>query len=151
MVLETPDWINVVATTSDARIVLVQQYRFGVGELTFEPVGGIVDPGEDPLDAARRELLEETGFGGGKWRYLGSVHVNPAFHDNLCHHWLAEDVELLQEPTPDEGEVIDVHLLSLDQLQAAVINGQVTHSLGLSALSRVFPLWELPHIVAKPY
>ena len=148
MVLESPDWVNVVAVTADGKIVIVEQFRFGVGELTMEPAAGIIDPGEEPLDAARRELLEETGFGSGNWRYLGSVQANPAYQENSCHHWLAEDVVSLQAPTPDAGEAIRVHLMTLDEIKAAIAAGQLRHPLALSALSRVFPLWELPYVPA---
>jgi len=146
LVLETSDWVTVVAVTVDGKIVMVEQYRFGVGELTIEPVAGMVDEHEDSLDAAKRELLEETGFGEGAWRYLGSVQANPAIHDNLCHHWLVEDVVFMQDPTPDSGEAIRVHLMTLDEVKDAIAGGRLQHSLGLSALSRVFPLWEYPLI-----
>lgn len=146
MVLETPDWVNVVALTADGKIVMVEQYRFGIGDLTIEPVAGIVDPGEDSLDAGKRELREETGFGEGRWRYLGSVQANPAFHDNLCHHWLAEDVVPVQAPAPDAGEAIRVHLMTLAEIRQSIAAGGLRHPLGLSALSRVFPLWELPAV-----
>ena len=79
MVLEAPDWVTVVAVTSDERVVMVEQFRFGVGRLTTEPVAGMVDPGEDSLAAGKRELLEETGFGEGRWRYLGSVRFTITF------------------------------------------------------------------------
>ncbi len=146
MVLETTDWVNIVAITSDGLIVMVEQYRFGVGELTIEPAAGMIDPGEDSLDAAKRELAEETGFGKGNWRYLGSVQANPAIHDNLCHHWLVEGVEAMQAPAPDEGEAIRVHLMTLDDIREAIAVGKLKHPLGLSALSRVFPLWDLPYV-----
>lgn len=145
MVLEAPDWVTVVAVTKDNRIVMVEQFRFGVGVLTTEPVAGTVDPGEDSLEAAKRELLEETGFGEGRWRYLGSVQANPAIQDNLCHHWLAEEVVAVQEPAPDAGEAIRVHLMTLEEIKGAITLGTLRHPLGLSALSRVFPLWDLPY------
>lgn len=144
VVFEAPDWVNVVAVTTDGKIVMVEQYRFGIGALTIEPVGGLIDAGEGSLEAAKRELLEETGFGAGNWRYLGSVQANPAILNNLCHHWLAEDATLVQAPTPDDGEAIGVHLMTLEEVKQAIADGLCLHSLGLSALSRVFPLWELP-------
>ncbi len=150
MVFETPDWVNVVAITADQRIVMVEQYRFGAGDLTLEPVAGIVDVGEKSLAAGQRELLEESGYGNGRWSYLGSVQPNPAFHDNLCHHWLAEDVVSLRSPQPDEGEAIRVHLMTLDEVRHAIATGRLRHTLGLSALSRVFPLWELPNVLPDP-
>ena len=149
VVLETPDWVTVVAVTTDGKIVMVEQYRFGVGDLTTEPVAGMVDEREDSLDAAKRELLEETGYGKGTWRYLGSVQANPAIHNNLCHHWLVEDVVFIQDPTPDSGEAIRVHLMTLNEVRKAIADGRLKHPLGLSALSRVFPLWELPFTHAE--
>lgn len=146
MVLEAPDWVNVVAITGDHKFVMVEQYRFGISDLSTEPVAGLIDEGEDSLTAGKRELLEESGYGGGRWRYLGSVQANPAIHNNLCHHWLAEGVERIQEPSPDAGEAIRVHLMTLDDIRDAISSGDFRHPLGLSALSRVVPLWDLPYV-----
>lgn len=142
MVLEAPDWISVVATTEDGDIVMVEQYRFGIEDLTIEPVGGLVDEGEEPIDAAKRELLEETGFGGGQWQSLGVVQANPAIHNNLCHLWHADGVRSIREQRLDPGEAIEVHLMSIDEVRGAVADGRFLHPLGQAAMSRVYQLWD---------
>lgn len=144
LVLESGDWVNLVALTGDRKVVLVRQHRFGVGYATLEPPGGMVDPGEDSLAAARRELREETGYGGGRWRYLGAVEPNPAYHDHLCHHWLAEDVQREGAPQPTAGEALEVVLWSPEQVVAAARAGEIRHSLALSVFARVFDLWPRP-------
>lgn len=150
LVLESADWVNVVALTPEGKAVMVEQFRFGIGGLTIEPPAGIVSPGEDSLTSARRELLEETGYAGDKWHYLGSVQPNSAFHDNLCHHWLAEDVIAVQSPEPESGEAIRVHLMTIEDIRRAMRAGSLRQALALSVLSRVFPLWDLPSIQRCP-
>ena len=146
VVLESVDWVNMVALDGAGQSVMVRQYRFGTGVTTLETPGGMVDPGEDSLTAARRELLEETGYSGGRWRYLGAVEPNPAIHNHLCHHWLAEGVERTQDPEMGAGEVIEVECLSETQVGHAVRSGEIKHALALSALSRVFTLWPRPFV-----
>jgi len=148
IVLESVDWVNVVALTEDGRSVMIRQFRFGVGYATLEVPGGMVDPGEDPLTAARRELEEETGYGGGIWHYLGSVEPNPAFHDHLMHHYLARDVVRIGEQDLSGGEAIRVQLMAEADVAAAVRSGELRHALVLSALSRVFDLWPRPWVQA---
>ena len=104
----------------------------------------MVDAGESSRDAAARELLEETGYAGGAWSYLGAVEPNPAFHDHLCHHWLARDVELTREPEPGPGESIVVRVMTLGEVREEMQRGRLQHVLALSALGRVFPLWDSP-------
>ncbi|MYE14049.1 MAG: NUDIX hydrolase [Gammaproteobacteria bacterium] len=141
LVLESVDWVNCVALTASGLSVMVEQYRFGLGACTLETPGGMVDPGETPLDAAQRELLEETGYGGGTWRSLGAVEPNPAIHPHLCHHFLAEGVERLGAPDPGLGEAIHVHLATQEEIRTAMRDGRLRHVLALSALARVFDLF----------
>ncbi|GAC1549517.1 MAG: hypothetical protein NVS3B10_12830 [Polyangiales bacterium] len=84
-----PDWCNVVPLTDDGKVVLVRQHRWGTDAASLEIPGGIVDPGEAPLDAARRELREETGYDAGELVSLGAVDPNPALQGNRLHMFLA--------------------------------------------------------------
>jgi len=140
MVIETPDWVNVVAVTRGRELILVRQYRFGVEHVSTEIPGGVIDPGESPEEAARRELREETGYTSESWSSLGFVEPNPAFHDNRCHFYLAEDAELTHEVELDAGEDLSMELWPLDEVPRRIRDGEVTHSLALIALSRVLDL-----------
>ncbi len=139
-VLESPDWVNVVALAPDGKVVVVRQYRFGMGQVTTELPSGIVEPGEASLAAAQRELQEETGYATDSWEYLGAVEANPAFLDNHCHHWLARKAIQVGLPTPDEGENLQVLEMRREELQREIAEGRMRHSLTFSALARVFDL-----------
>lgn len=108
--LECPDWVNVVALDRRGpvpQVLLVRQYRFGGGLVSLEFPGGVVDPGESPAAAARRELLEECGCTAGTWFHLGSINPNPAFMTNQAHSWLALDLDIRQDRTDlDELEIL---------------------------------------------
>lgn len=134
-VLESPDWVNVVAVTNDDQVVLIRQYRFGTGEVTLEIPGGIVEPRDTPMMAAVRELREETGYVGDKVTHIGSVRPNPAFINNTCHTFLVENVFPDGAPDMDSAEDIEVVLRPLDQIPELVAQGLIDHALVLNALT----------------
>lgn len=150
IILESVDWVNVVALDDQGRSLMIRQFRFGVGYTTLETPGGMVDPGEDSKTAAARELLEETGYASNRWTYLGAVEPNPAYHNNLCHHWLAEEVFMANAQDLGDGESIALEFMTQLQVRECVQSGELKHALALSALSRVFPVWPVPFAQADP-
>ncbi|KQC11750.1 MAG: hypothetical protein APR63_12205 [Desulfuromonas sp. SDB] len=140
VILDTPDWVNVIAVTEDNRIILVEQFRFGAAMKSLEVPAGLIEPGEAHLQAAKRELSEETGYTSEQWEYLGFVKPNPAFLNNRCHFWLARNVQLTEQPRPDPGENLKVKLITSRELKQAVIDGKINHSISIAALSRIFDL-----------
>lgn len=137
-VLESMDWVNVIPITPDDLIVLIRQYRHGTREITLEIPGGIVEPGDSPEEAARRELREETGFEGAEMVSIGRVHPNPAFLNNHCFTYVARDVVRTGTQTQDEKEDIEVLLRPASEIPDLIRQGQITHSLILAAFYRFY-------------
>lgn len=142
-VLQAPDWVNVVALTPAGKLVVVEQYRFGCGEVTVEIPAGIIEAGEDSRQATVRELAEETGYTSDKWDYLGWVAPNPAYLDNRCHHWLAREAELTRSPALEVGEDLQAFELSLEEIKGEIAAGRFRHSLAVTALAHVLDLRDL--------
>lgn len=135
-VSELPDWVNVIAITKDGRFVIEEQYRHGIQRVCFELCAGDVDRGEEPLAAARRELLEETGYSGGAWTYLGAFAPNASGADNICHSFLAEGVEKMADQHLEKTEDISVRLISEKEMMKLLQNDQIPE--GVMAA----PLWK---------
>ena len=141
-VLEYPSWVNVIARDREGRFVMVRQYRHGLGAMSTELVAGVVEAGEEPEAAARRELMEEAGYGGGRWTLQAVISGNPSTTNNLTYCFLAEDVELLGSQHLDATESIEPLLLSRDELMDLMMSDEMKQSLMLAPLWRYFYLTE---------
>jgi ADP-ribose pyrophosphatase len=128
-VIEAPDWINVIPLTEDGRVVLIEQYRHGTGEVSLEIPGGMVDAGESPRDAAARELLEETGYEAGEVVFLGRTRPNPAIQDNWIHTFVARGIVYRREPLNAGTEQTVVRVVPLERIPSLIAEGKITHSL----------------------
>lgn len=132
-VVESPDWVNVVAITPGNQVVLIEQYRHGTGSVTIEIPGGTVDPGESPIEAAKRELLEETGYASHNWVCIGKVNPNPAMQNNACYTFLARDAREVQAQSFEGTEDIAVSLIPTSNIPNLVSEGKITHALVIAA------------------
>ena len=130
VILDCPDWVNVVALTPDGRLVMVEQYRHGSETVELEIPGGVMDPGEnDPVAAGLRELREETGYAGTGARLLGVILPNPAFIRNKCHTVLVEQCEMKHPTAFDPGEDLATRLVPVAEIPRLLAGGQIQHSL----------------------
>jgi ADP-ribose pyrophosphatase len=132
-VLDSSPWVNVIPLTDEGRIVMVRQYRMGAEQVTLEIPGGMAEPGEDPTDGARRELLEETGLAADRVELLGVVHSNPAIQTNSTYTYLATGLHHAADPVPDGTEDLEVLEVQAGEVDGLIASGQITHSLVVDA------------------
>ena len=137
-IFESLDWVNIIPVTVNKEVVLVRQYRHGIRDITLEIPGGIIEKGDTPEKAAIRELREETGYGKTKMTLLGSVYANPAFLNNKCYTFLAENASPVYEQDQDEKEDIEIVLKAIDEIPELIRQGEITHSLIIAAFYMYF-------------
>jgi hydrolase, NUDIX family len=135
-VLSYPSWVNVIAETEEGDIILERQYRHGLDIVSTEICAGVMEEGETPLEAAQRELEEETGYTGGEWKEIMTVAPNPGVMDNLCHCFYAKGVKKNSEQHLDDTEDIDVFLCPKQEVKQMLIRGEFIQAL------MVAPLWK---------
>lgn len=144
-VIESVNWVNVIALTTKGQLVMIDQYRHGSNTVEVEIPGGMIDPVDaSPLEAGLRELREETGYEGSEAKVIGQIFPNPAIMNNTCYTVLVRNCELKHEIELDQGEDLAVRLVDLGEIPDLVRSGQVGHSLVAVALYH-FDLYRRQH------
>ncbi len=136
-VMETADWVNVVPVTASNEIVCIRQFRHGTQEITLEIPGGMVDPGEEPVVAAARECLEETGFETKELVSLGVLRPNPAVFNNRLHTFVAPNARPAADISNTSTEQTEVQLIPMEQIADILVTGEIDHALVTSTLWRM--------------
>jgi len=135
LTMRAPDWVLAVAVTQQQELVFVRQFRFGSSDFSLEPPGGVMDASDaDPIAAARRELLEETGFSGGEAWQAGWIYPNPALQTNRCFIVIIDGVEPSGTQDFDEHEDIAMDVVPVARALEMARAGGITHALALTAL-----------------
>ena len=134
-VFEFSDWVNVLPVTTEGKIILVKQYRYALGIWSIEVPGGIMDPHEtNPEEAAKRELLEETGYSCKNIEQVAVVATNPATQNNRLFCYLATGCELTHAQDFDEDEEIELLVVSLAELKEMLRKNEIAQSLHVCSI-----------------
>lgn len=135
-VLRSNNWVNVIPITKNEDVIFIEQYRQGTDSIELEIPGGLIEKGETPGEAARRECTEETGFTSEKpIEYLGETFPNPAFLTNRCYTFIWRDVELTHELNLDSHEDIEIVKYKLEEVPRLILSGAIRHGVILAALN----------------
>jgi ADP-ribose pyrophosphatase len=135
VVIDTASWVNVVPVTAQGNVVLIRQFRHGIGDVVMEIPGGMIDGDESPESAAARELREETGYVAEKIRLLARVLPNPAVQNNYLYLFAAVGCRNTGRSQLDAFEMIDVVERPLEVIPELIRNGEIAHSMVITAFS----------------
>lgn len=135
-VISAPDWVNILAVTAEKEVVMVRQFRPGTEEFTLELPAGVIDQGESPIDAAKRELLEETGMQSANWVSLGRCSSNPALMNNHTHLFLAIDAVQTTAPIPEKSGPLELSLVSEESFLELIRSEKMYHAIAMATVAR---------------
>lgn len=133
-VLEYPNWVNAVAITEDNKVLMVRQYRHAAAIVSLEIPGGVIDGGENPMQAMRRELLEETGYQFDDIEELSVVYANPSTANNKTFAFLARGGKKVQGQSLDEHEEIVVEEYTIEEVKQLLMDNKIMQSLHCTAI-----------------
>jgi len=120
----TPDFVNILAVTQGGEFLVFRQTKYGIEGTSLATVGGYIEPGEDPLSAAKRELLEETGYEAQKWISLGQYRVDSNRGAGSTHFYFALQAEKVKDVDSDDLEEQQMLFLSEPELESALLSNQ---------------------------
>lgn len=129
-----PGAVVILALLENGKLLFERQFRYPLRRVFIELPAGKIDPGEDILECAKRELLEETGHQAEEWRHLGVMHPCIGYSDERIEIFLARDVKQVSVPQLDHGEFLEVIEIGLDEARAAVLRGEITDAKTITAL-----------------
>ena len=133
-VLEYGVWVNAVAITEDNKVLLIHQYRHAVEKVVLEIPGGVVDEGEENVEALRRELLEETGYQFDDFEPICTLYPNPSTSDNMVYSYLARGGKKVQEQSLDDQEEIIVEEYTIEEVKQMLLDNKIVQAMHCSAL-----------------
>lgn len=137
--ISSTSWVNVIPVTIDHKVVMVRQFRHGIGDFCLEIPGGLVDGDEEhPENAAKRELLEETGHQAEEIIALGSCYPNPAVQNNRCYFYLAKNCREVATQNLDPTEDIEVVLIPIEDIPKLINDGTIPHAIVVAAFAHFF-------------
>ncbi len=139
-IIRHPGAAAIVALDAAHRIVLLHQYRHAIGSTLWEIPAGTLEPGEEPLACAKRELIEESGYSAAKWKYLGVVTPVPGYADERIHLFMATELSARQSDL-DPDEIVQVHSLPLDDVVSMILKGDIQDAKTIVA---IFHLLKIP-------
>ena len=141
VIIECVNWVNIIATTADGHLVMVEQFRHGSNTVELEIPGGVMDSTDTSTEhTAQRELREETGYSGTQGKIIGQVFSNPAIMNNTCFTVFIEDCRILHATEFDRTEDLITRLVPIRDIPGLVAQGRIRHSLAVAALFH-FELW----------
>ncbi len=138
--IQGPDWTSVLCVTDASEVVLVRQYRHGIASPSLELPAGVIEPHETAEQAARRELLEETGYSSDDWVCIQNVSTEPARHTTRAHFFCARGARRTQAAAPEATEVIELVKVPLTELRRMAVDGRIVHGVHVGAILAAFEL-----------